>query len=452
MAENQKSNIFNSKQRKSNSILPKYPAWAPRPITRVIKGKRPRLMVFEPRSRIIAGFDLTDSRIPLVHLSTEDDSAIFEIENNEPIFEIKTKTGKLLMNIDGVKIEDNGKTKNYTWKEKKEIVKILANLALKDEIYRSTGVNLGRGLKIAASATRGAEYSIGGVESSIEGEFTVPGGLLPQELVETFPVCTVMNVGESIIEEAVSVVKRVFECTQEVVENIVEECIDPIPDCLNKAAQRRDECKRRCNRRFRKWYNKWMRPICKAGCWVIFGIEAAICLAKALICTVIVTTETVWHCVTKTVRASSDEPAQDGDIRLFEADDATGSVINFVTCGYGYSHAALICGDKMIHARAEGVKRDSLDYYGDREFATVRLGLTDSQIKQLCACIQEKIGSDYDYLEAVTFGTKDDPGREICTMLIMHCLDSIGVSREAIGLGGFVSPNDLARVLGAPRA
>jgi len=452
MAENQKSNFINSKQRKPNDTLPKYPAWAPRPVTKVIQGKYPRLMVFEPRTRILAEFDLTDSRIPLIHLSTENDTVVFEIDNNEPRFEIKTKTGKLFMNIDGLQIKDNGKTEKYTWKEKKEIVKILANLALKDETYRTLGVNLGRGLKIAVSATRGAEHSIGGIESPLEGDYTAPGGFIPPQLTETIPACTVLNAGESIIEEAVSVGVKVLECTQEVIESIVEECIDPIPECINQAAQRRDACKRRCNRRYRKWYNKWMRPFCKAACWVVFGLEAAVCLAKALICTIVVSTETVWHCVTKTGSASSEEPAQTGDIRLYKADDALGSVINFATCGYGYSHAALVCGDKMIHARAEGVNRDSLDYYGDRKFATVRLGLTDSQYEQLCACVQEKIGSDYDYLEAVTFGTKDDPGREICTMLIMHCLDSIGVDREALGLGNFVSPNDLARVLGAPRA
>ena len=106
----------------------------------------------------------------------------------------------------------------------------------------------------------------------------------------------------------------------------------------------------------------------------------------------------------------------------------------------------------MIHATSAGVENTSLDYYGDRKFATFRLGLTDSQCTQLCACVEEKIGSDFDYLEAITFGTVNDPGREICTMLIMHCLDEVGFDREAINLGGFVSPNDLARKLGAPRA
>ncbi|GAG23670.1 unnamed protein product [marine sediment metagenome] len=105
-----------------------------------------------------------------------------------------------------------------------------------------------------------------------------------------------------------------------------------------------------------------------------------------------------------------------------------------------------------MHATGDGVITSSLDYYGDRKYATVRLGLSDAQCKALCSCVQSKIGSDYDALEAITFGTVDDPGKEMCTMLIMNCLDEIGFDRGALGLGGFVTPNDLARQLGAPRA
>jgi len=439
-------------KRNSNSRLFKHPAWAPRPITKMIKGEKPKITVFEPRSRVLVGFDVTDSRIPLIQLSTEDDSAVFEIENNKPSFEIKTKTGKLKMDVEGMKIESNGNIKTFKWDEKKEIANTLANLALNDEVYRSIGVNLGRGLRKAASATRVMESSIGSRGSSFGGEITSLGGLIPSPLEETLQICAILNIGESVIEDVISVGNWIGECTQEVIENTIEECIDPIPDCLRQAAHERDECRSRCNRRYRKWHNKWMRPICKAVCWVVFGIDAAICLAKALICTIVVTTETVWHCITKSGVIPPDEPTRSCDIRLFEAEDAIGNVIDFVTCGYGYSHAALICGDKMIHATSAGVESTSLDYYGNRKFATVRLGLTDSQCEQLCACVDGKIGSDFDYLEAITFGTVNDPGREICTMLIMHCLDTVGFDREAINLGGFVSPNDLARQLGAPRA
>ncbi|MBA7556301.1 hypothetical protein ES705_49003 [subsurface metagenome] len=122
------------------------------------------------------------------------------------------------------------------------------------------------------------------------------------------------------------------------------------------------------------------------------------------------------------------------------------------TCGYGYSHAGLVCGENVIHATSEGVVPQPLSHpdIEGRDRAIVRLGLTRQQIEELCKCVSAQIGGDYDYIEAVTFGTVDAPGREMCTMLIMHCLDQIGVDRSALGLGGFVSPNDIARTYDTP--
>lgn len=428
-------------------MIPKHPVWSPRPTRKIISGDRPRLTVFEPRSRVVVSFDTTDPRIPFIHLSTEDDSAIFEIENNLPRFEMKIKNGKMSMNVDGISIERDGKTQTFTWKEKKEISQILTQLTMKDPIYRATGKRLGDGLRIATSLTRGIETQINLIQPSDtvvpqEG-FSVAEGILP--------VCSPWSVGEAIAEDLLSAGQRILECTEETIETVIENCIDPIPDCLAEASRDLNACKRRCNRRYRKWNNKWMRPICKGGCYVEYAIDAAVCLGKALICTIITTVETFTRCIT-TSGWAPDEPTHECDILLFAADDPIGYAIDYTTCGYGYSHAALVCGNRMIHATSDGVISSPLDYYGSRKFAPVRIGLTGEQCKQLCACVQEKIGSDYDYLEAVTFGTVDDPGREICTMLIMHCLDNIGFNRETLGLGGFVSPNDIARQLGAPNA
>jgi hypothetical protein len=435
----------------------KYPAWTPRPVIRLIKEERPKLMVNEPRSGVLAIFDLADERIPLVHLSTENDSALFEIENNEPRFEIKTSSGKLYMDTTGVIIEGKRSKKKFSWNEKKKISKTIAQLALNDEVFKSIGVTLGKGLRIAAPSTRGAESSIGtttftgGVTDSVS-DISLVGGIIPGQIGETFPICTATDFGESIIEDAISLGQKIVDCTVEVIETIVEECIDPVPDCLQKAADDLNSCKKRCNRKYKKWYNKWMRPICKGGCYVQYGIDAAICLGKALICTIITTTETVVHCITESGYVSPEEDAHECDIRLYEAEGAIGNAIDYATCGYGYSHAALVCEGQMVHATEDGVVTTPLDYYGNKKYATVRLGLSGAQCKQLCRCVQNKIGADYDYLEAITFGTVDDPGKEICTMLIMNCLDEIGFDRGAVGLSGFVSPNDLARALGAPRA
>ncbi len=452
------SGVLTPPEVKPDSTLPKHPAWSPRPVSRIIPGDRPQLMVLEPRTRVAAGFDLTDPRIPLVYLSTEDESAVFEIENNSPRFRVKTKTGEMKMDVDGIKIETSGKTKAYPWKETKKIVRILAKLAMDDPVYGSIGVRLGAGLRVAVSSTRGVESSIGGVISSVVGTApggsltggTVWGGVTPLDVA--YPGnCTLLDNGQSIVEDSISVGQRVVECTPEIIENIVEKCISPIPDCLARAARRRNRCRARCNRRFRRWYNRWLRGPCKGLCWIRWGIDVAVCLVKALICAFITTVETVYHCVTESGWVP-DEPTRDCDIRLYEADGVIGEVINYATCGYGYSHSALVCGDEMIHATADGVVSSPTDYYADRKFAVVRLGLTSEQCGQLCACVEAKKGADYDHLEAVTFGTVDDPGREICTMLIMNCLDEIGVDRDSFGLGGFVSPNDIARRMGAPNA
>ncbi len=438
----------------------KHKAWAPRPVTKLIKGERPQLMVYEPKTGVLSGFDLKDERIPLIHLSTDDDSALFEIENNEPRFEMKTKSGTFYMDATGITIREGGGTEKYSWKEKSKISKKITQLALKDEVFRSIGVKLGRGLRNSVSATRGAESSFAGhtfsgfIPDSLVDLTTA--GFTSLQLIEVFPGCALSNYGESIVEGALSLGRTLGECAEDVIEDVIEDCVDPIPDCLDKAADDLRRCKRRCNRKYDSWRNKWKRPFCKAACYVEYARDVAVCLGKALICTVITPAETVEDCINEIGQVVSTETAtetsKECDIRLYAKDDAIGSVIDSATCSYGYSHAALVCGNLMTHAVGKGVITSQLDYYGDRKYATVRLGLTDAQCRQLCICVQGKIDSDYDYLEAGTFGTVDDPGKEVCTMLIMNCLDEIGFDREAIGLGDFVSPNDLARQLGAPRA
>jgi hypothetical protein len=65
--------------------------------------------------------------------------------------------------------------------------------------------------------------------------------------------------------------------------------------------------------------------------------------------------------------------------------------------------------------------------------------------------VKAQEGERMDVLELLTFGRVDTPGEELCTMLIMHCLDKIGFDRVAAGLGGFVSPNQIARFFSAPK-
>ena len=396
-----------------------------------------------------------------MQLHNEDGSATFEIENNLPTFEIRTKTGKVRLDVEGLRTQTGKKIETYPWKEKKKIARILATLAWNDSVYRKTAVDLCAGLKTAVSSTRGVEASLAPVSAglgtlaqpiNVAGPVeAAPGPLITGAL--EFGYCTSVGLGVSVTEDLISGGVKLAECTAEALVQTVEQCIDPIPDCLSQASQQRDSCFDDCNRMFRRWYNKWMRAPCKAGCWALFGIRAAGCLALALVCTVFEPAYAALQCLTGSSWVS-DKSAQDCDIRLYEApaDAWKSKALDYATCGYGYSHAALVCGGEMVEAPQEGVTVSPLDKYGDRKFATVRLGLTDDQCMQLCKCARDiaRRGADWDYMEAITFGTVDDPGREICSMLIMHCLDTIGFDRAAIGLGGFVSPNDIARRLGAP--
>ena len=60
----------------------KKPIWYPRPQSKIdLSTGRTHLIVSEPRSEIIFGFDIQDKRIPITHISSKDDSIKFDIEN-----------------------------------------------------------------------------------------------------------------------------------------------------------------------------------------------------------------------------------------------------------------------------------------------------------------------------------------------------------------------------------
>lgn len=459
----------------------KKPRWYPRPRSQIdVSTGRARLLVSEPRSEITFGFDIQDERIPLTHISSSDDSVEFEIENNLPYFDIQISGGKMHWSTLGIQIQKGRKIQSYEWKkDKKKISRIIASLTLKDKKYQEAALKLGDGLRAAMTATRGVGATIGSERLMTDENFKkisinlserAPSIISPVPGLPSYPTfpsvgggmdyvfptdgnCTLFGTATSMVEDLVGSIRKVVKCTLVSVVEAVEECIDPIPDCLADARRSLDSCKSRCNRRYRKWYNKWMRGPCKAACYVKYGIDVAVCLAKSLICTIVETVKKVWQCITKQGPVY-DEPAQTGDIRVYEAEGFVGKAIDYATCGYGYSHAALVCDDKLIHATGDGMVVTDTDHYGDRKFVTLRLNLTDAQKKALCECMRTmaESGTDYDYLEALTFGTIDDPGKEICTMSIMHCLDNMGYDRSALGLDGFVSPNELARKLGAPNA
>jgi hypothetical protein len=444
------------------SRLYKYSAWAPRPVKRLIKGERPVLIVYEPNSGIYAGFDVKDKRMPLNSLYTTDKSAVLNIEFNEPRFKMKTGGGSLEMDSTGLLIHKKSRKKKIKWDEESKIVNELTQLAFKDEIFRTIGVNLGRGLRKAASSTREL-YSVNPDPSTGEIPGTIPidtptgdtqSDLIAQKKV---PYCSGKNsgfqFGGSIIANQLSLGVPIIECTEEVIKRNVRVRLKPTRGCFSRAREKYENCIDECNK---GPHYPGHCPACRARCEGYFLADKSFCLGERIVWGITEISETVEHCVTKSGYVATEEGAQEGDIIIFESEGGTGDLIDSTTCGYGYSQAALLCGDQMVHMVGDGMVTSSIDHYGDRKSAAVRLGLSDEQIKALCSCMQNVRATqpelNYDAIETVTFLTVDDPGRDILTMFIMSCLDSIGFDRKALGLGGFVSPNDLARQLGAPSA
>jgi hypothetical protein len=153
----------------------------------------------------------------------------------------------------------------------------------------------------------------------------------------------------------------------------------------------------------------------------------------------------------------SDQELQDADVLVFVPTDLTGDLIDLATGLYGYSHCGIVSGTQMFDVdntnqpTVPQVEAVDLQTALARQHVGCRFGIEADQAKALCACVMAQVGEGMDWLELVTFGALNIPGTELCTMLIMHCLDNIGFNRAAIGLGGFVSPNQIARVFNAPK-
>jgi hypothetical protein len=135
-----------------------------------------------------------------------------------------------------------------------------------------------------------------------------------------------------------------------------------------------------------------------------------------------------------------------GDLLIFVPDSIIGGIIDLVTGSYGYSHVAVDIGNReMIEATVEeGVVRSSIDKYGDRAF--VRINMSDKiDVDAFTNYLEGKVDRGYDILEALTFGLINDPDKYTCSGLVAAYSEM-----EKLGLKGFVTPNELAKALGAP--
>ncbi len=172
---------------------------------------------------------------------------------------------------------------------------------------------------------------------------------------------------------------------------------------------------------------------------------------------------------------------QQGDLLLWVPRGIDSYLIDELTGGYGYSHATIDTGEtdlttgKPVMAEItvkQTVRHKFVDEYGARPYVRVPLRKAGVNIKELLACVESKMGEQYDSLDALTLGEIQDPAKEVCSGLITDCLppDEIRSIARARRLGllqrrsisvhskldaprvrAFVSPNGLAEYYGAPR-
>jgi hypothetical protein len=170
-----------------------------------------------------------------------------------------------------------------------------------------------------------------------------------------------------------------------------------------------------------------------------------------------------------------------GDLLLFVPRGLNSLIIDDLSGGYGYSHAAVDCGETdlptgkpvMLESTVgRTVERTFVDTYGERPFVRVRLSADGVPPEPFCECAKSKLGQPYDDLEALTWGQIDDPAKQVCSDLATLCLpeeiqEDIARSsrlrllrRHAVsvhsrpsthGVKVFISPNGFAEYFDAPQ-
>jgi hypothetical protein len=156
-------------------------------------------------------------------------------------------------------------------------------------------------------------------------------------------------------------------------------------------------------------------------------------------------------------------------------------LIDHLTGGYGYSHATVDTGEIDVPTRkpvmaeitvGQTVTHKFQDQYGLRAYVRVPLAEARVDVRQFVACVESKMGEQYDMLDALTLGMIEDPVKEVCSGLVADCLPeeelrtiarskrlgllqkgsvSIHSKLEVVKVRAFVSPNGLAEYYGAPR-
>jgi len=362
-------------------------------------------LYFIPQLGYTIGICPQYEKSPIALIVKDDNSLMYYMTTNGPVAKIATKNGSLVISTTGMRFKNEEKVTVIPLTDSKQIVNTLAKSIVNDSITQSALA------------------------------------LLPGAIITATSLACLKGTIPSINIDFMDIPNRILDCTEEWVEAIYE-TVNKTVECMEDAYDDYDDCWDDCSG-WRKW------P-CRADCTVRWLAREVYCLGLGIVRILVQAGYYVTNCII-TQGLVTDGTIKTGDIILFDADSIPGYAIDAATCGYGYSHVGLVCGKSIIEARSEGVVENPSREVLSRSHEVIRLGLSDQQIEDLCQCVRSKDKNDFDYIEAITFGTYDDPGREMCTMLIMHCLDEIGFNRAELGLGGFVSPNQIARNFGAPR-
>lgn len=357
-------------------------------------------LYFVPKLGFTIGICPQDRRSPIAMIVKDDGSLAYYMTPKGPVARIATKNGHLVFSSTGMRIISKEKTTLIPLSDSKQIANTLTQTVVNDSTTQSA-------LALLPGAITTAAFL----------------GCSKGTLIDIFRIS-----------------EKIYDCTEEWVEAIYE-TVNLTWSCMTGAWNHYVDCLDDCS--------GLGIMFCWGECSVDFLDDEAWCLAHGIMDLLVQAGHYVTNCIL-TKGIVTDGSITSGDILLFEADSIPGYVIDQATCGYGYSHVGLVCGRNVIDATGEGVDERLLSKATSRNHVVIRLGLSAQQISDLCDCVRSNIGEDYDYLEGATFGTFDDSGKEVCTMLIMHCLDEIGVNRAELGLDGFVSPNDIARTFGAP--
>lgn len=504
-----------------SSLLPKHPVLSPRPIARISRGRKPWVVVHEPRSGVIAYYDITRPNLPLTLLSMEGNEAFFNPRSSSPRFVINLKDGKIQFDDDGVTIKRESGSQVIPWTERKEIIHLIVELALEDEVFRSIGVRIGDGLRKASSTARRARFAV--IPESGSGPSPGDHGVIPDPVdgvIHPPPIadstvlpppirgCTDIDIPRLLppepADDALTDGIPYEDCMDAAYEDMTEECLEeqgfvsnvstkPVflwtSDCKKAAQEEKERCEEWCDEHYVGVFHFPQEddpqphihdlPACLYVCQTRYEQARGECHTQAMACFIPKIPELVNRCETDSGWMPGDQPPHDFSVRIYLSENPLEESIDGATCGYGYGKTAFVDGNSMFHSDGPNFLETPLTSPGSSKYAVIRFGTLTGKVEQLTGYLRKYVRSfallhskahvvsdkpksgniidagevplpNLDLLEVTTFKTYKDPGREIGTLILMSGLDYIGVDRGRLGLDGFVSPNDIARRMGAP--